>query len=300
MRARSRTTSLLALGFALAATIACQAAPSLEPVGDFSAPVAITAPPGDPDRIMVTEKGGTVREVKDGVVQSQPFLDVTAITRSTEEERGLLSIAFPPDYAQSGLFYAYLTAKSPLGQIQIREFQRADADHAAPGAGRLVLAITHDLSNHNGGQLQFGPDGLLWIGVGDGGGANDTEGNAQVKTSLKGKLLRIDPRASATRPYTVPADNPFGNEVWAYGLRNPWRFSFDRATGDLLIGDVGQDAHEEIDLAPAASGLSRGANYGWPCWIASTRRPVPGAAWSASARWNSRIWIWPSGLFAVR
>jgi glucose/arabinose dehydrogenase len=241
-----------------------QAAPSLRAVGDFDTPVAATAPPRDPARLVVVELGGKLRLVKDGAVQAEPFLDLTAITLAGGE-RGLLSVAFAPDYPMTGRFYVYLTARSPEGEIQVREYRRADADHGDPASGRLVLAIPHPAGNHNGGQLQFGPDGLLWIATGDGGGGNDPDGNAQNTTSLLGKLLRIDPRASGDRAYTVPADNPFGNEVWAYGLRNPWRFSFDRGTGDLTIGDVGQNAHEEVDFATRASGLGRGANYGWPC-----------------------------------
>jgi glucose/arabinose dehydrogenase len=276
---RTALALLILLVFAAPAA----AAPSLAKLGDFEQPTYAASPPGDPSRVFVTEKTGRVRLLVDGTLATAPFLDLSAITQTDYEERGLLSIAFPPDYQQSGLFYAYLTANAPAGEIQIREFRRADADHAAPGPGRLVLAITHQLSNHNGGQLQFGPDGMLWIGVGDGGGANDTEGNAQVLTSLKGKLLRIDPRAAAGRAYTVPADNPFGNEVWAYGLRNPWRFAFDRATGDLAIGDVGQGAHEEVDFATRAGGLGRGANYGWPCWEGQFDNPAVSCAKPAGA-----------------
>jgi glucose/arabinose dehydrogenase len=254
------------VALALLAAAPAQAAPALRPVGSFSSPVGVTAPPGDAHRLMVVQQGGTVAMVKDGVTAARPFLDVSAIVDAGSTERGLLSLAFPPDYQQTGLFYVYLTAKDPAGEIQVREYRRADADHADASGGRLVLAIAHaEFANHNGGQLQFGPDGLLWIGTGDGGNRDDTLHNAQDTTRLLGKLLRIDPRAAAGRAYTVPADNPFGNEVWAYGLRNPWRFSFDRATGDLLIGDVGQDHHEEIDYASRAGGLGRGVNYGWPC-----------------------------------
>jgi glucose/arabinose dehydrogenase len=265
----------LALALLLLTAVPAGAAPRLQPIGgSFANPVAIASPPGDPARIMVVEQAGTIRLIKGGVRSATPFLDLSAITLSGGE-RGLLSVAFPPDYARTGLFYVYLTAKAAAassgdGEIQIREYRRADADRADPASGRVVLAIPHNqFSNHNGGQLQFGPDGMLWIGTGDGGNRDDTLGNAQRTDTRLGKLLRIDPRQSGTARYTVPADNPFragaAPEVWSYGLRNPWRFSFDRRTGDLHIGDVGQDHWEEIDLARRASGLGRGVNYGWPC-----------------------------------
>jgi glucose/arabinose dehydrogenase len=263
----------LGLAFALALLVAAPAAaaPRLESLGSFATPVGIAAPPGDASRVMVVEKGGTVRMLRDGVKVAQPFLDVSSITSSSAEEQGLLSIAFPPDYQQTGLFYVFLNAKdaaatSGEGEVQIREFHRADADHAAAGTGRVVLAVPHSAPNHNGGQLQFTPDGLLWFTIGD----NANSANAQNTGNLYGKISRIDPRASGGQQYTVPAGNPFpGNPVWAYGLRNPWRFSFDRQTGDLLIGDVGEVTYEEIDFAPhtadPATSLGRGANYGWPC-----------------------------------
>ena len=257
----------LALALLLLAAVPAGAAPRLQPIGgSFDSPVAVASPPGDPARIMVVEQGGTIRLIKNGVRTAAPFLDVSAITLSGGE-RGLLSVAFPPDYARTGLFYVFLTAKAAAsssgdGEVQVREFRRADADHAAPGTGRLVVAVRHDTgANHNGGQLQFGPDGMLWFAIGDAA----VMANAQDTTTMLGKLNRIDPRASGGRPYTPAATNPFGNEVWAYGLRNPWRFSFDRATGDLVIADVGEASKEEIDYAPRASGWRRGANYGWPC-----------------------------------
>jgi glucose/arabinose dehydrogenase len=254
-------TFALAIALTLLAAVPAAAAPRLELLGNFASPVGITAPPQDGSRVMVVEKGGTVRMIRNGVRVAQPFLDVSAITLSTDEERGLLSIAFPPDYESTGLFYAFLTAKDPVGEVQIREFQRADADHAVPGIGRLVFSAEHPKQFHNGGQLQFGPDGMLWFTIGDG----QNEVDAQDTSKPYGKINRIDPHPSAGRGYTVPAGNPFGNTVWAYGLRNPWRFSFDRGTGDLIIGDVGDGSYEEIDYAPASAGRLPGANYGWPC-----------------------------------
>jgi glucose/sorbosone dehydrogenase len=235
-------------------------------VGDFDGPTYATGAPGDASRVFVVEKPGRVRLVRDGVVLAQPFLDVSATTSSSDEERGLLSAAFAPDYATSGRFYVYLTAK-PAGEIQIWEYARsaANPDVADPASGRLLLAVAHtDAANHNGGQVQFGPDGKLWLGTGDGGGGNDQFGHAQDPGSLLGKLIRLDPAAPAP-------------EVVARGLRNPWRFSFDRATGQLVIGDVGQDAFEEIDV-----GLAE--NYGWPCFEGTTRRTsTPASCDSATA-----------------
>jgi glucose/arabinose dehydrogenase len=177
-------------------------------------------------------------------------------------------MAFAPDYATSGLFYVYFT--DGTGDIRIQEFRRSasNADSANRGSVRNVLTIGHrEFSNHDGGQLQFGPDGRLYAGIGDGGGGGDPHGHGQSLGTRLAKLLRIDPRhPSGGRPYGV-AGNPFvsragtAREIWAYGLRNPWRFSFDRSTGDLVIGDVGQNAWEEIDFARRGSG--RGANYGW-------------------------------------
>ena len=259
-----------------------QAAPQLDRIGTFDSPVYVASPPGDA-RLFVVERAGRIRVVgKDGATKPGLFADLTAQT-TTAGERGLLSIAFPPDHASSGLAYVYLTA--PDGDLQIRELRRSasDPDRAEPGAGRLVIEQDHkEFSNHNGGQVAFGPDGLLYAGMGDGGGVNDPHENGQQLTTLLGKIIRIDPRASASGPYGIPGDNPFAGrgdaraEVWAYGLRNPFRFSFDRANGDLWIGDVGQKAREEIDFSPRGQGGGRGANYGWDCFEGSA--PAPGAA----------------------
>ncbi len=245
------------------------AAPELVPVGTFSEPVAIAAPPRDASRLFVVERGGTVRLIKDGVTLPAPFADLTSRVLAGGE-RGLLGMAFAPDYASSGLAYVFLTARSPTGQLQIRELRRsADPDRAVAGAGRLVLAVPHPDTNHNGGQLAFGPDGMLYAATGDGGGSNDLENDAAETDSLLGKILRINPRAGGAQPA-----NPFGNAVWAYGLRNPWRFSFDRATGDLVIGDVGQGVKEEVDWAPASAGGGRGVDFGWHCWEGTIPTPL--------------------------
>ena len=236
-------------------------------VGTFSTPTHVTAPPGDPSRVMVVERPGRIRVVRDGKVRRTPFLDIRGHVR-TGYERGMLSLAFAPDYEESGLFYVSYTDRS--GDQRVVEYRRRDADHAAAGSARVVLRMADDEPTHNSGQLAFGPDGLLYVGTGDGGGKGDrhgVRGNAQDLGSLLGKILRIDPRERGGRPYTIPAQNPFRGrpgargEIYAYGLRNPWRFSFDRATGDLAIGDVGQDLWEEIDFA--RRGRAKGANFGW-------------------------------------
>jgi glucose/arabinose dehydrogenase len=234
----------------------------LKKVGGFNSPIFVTAPRGDTHRLFVVERGGTIRIVRDGHKLSRPFLDISSQVR-TDSERGLLSMAFAPDYARSGRFYVYFTNQT--GDIHIQEFKRASANRAAAGSARNLLTITHrEFGNHDGGQLQFGPDGYLYAGVGDGGGAGDPHNHGQALDTRLAKLLRIDPRHG--KRYSVKG-NPFvgragaRKEIWAYGLRNPWRFSFDRKTGDLVIGDVGQDTEEEIDFARRGTG--RGANYGW-------------------------------------
>jgi glucose/arabinose dehydrogenase len=245
-------------GAARAATV------TLAKVGDFASPVYVTAPLGDTNRVFVVERGGTIKLVKDGVTST--FLDLTSSVLSGDE-RGLLSMAFALDYQTSGLFYVYYTARTPSGQVTIEEHRvdPANPDRADPSFARPLVTIPHDQqANHNGGQLQFGPDGLLYAGTGDGGSGGDPSNNAQTTTPAApsvdttnhvnhdyrlGKLLRIDP---ATGAFTI----------FSYGLRNPWRYSFDRNTGDLIIGDVGQDRYEEVDFA-AAPGDGAGANYGW-------------------------------------
>jgi hypothetical protein len=229
---------------ALPATAA--AAPSLAQVGTFAQPVHVAAPPGDAARLFVVEKGGLVQLVVNGQKAATPFLDISSSV-TTDSERGLLSIAFPSDYATSGLFYVFYTDLG--GDLVVREGQRS-ADPNRGEVGRILFTVPHPgHSNHNGGQLAFGPDGALYVSTGDGGGQGDPGDDAQNANSLLGKILRVDPRVSAAP------------QVWALGLRNPWRFSFDRTTGDMVIGDVGASANEEVDFAPA--GTPAGRNYGW-------------------------------------
>ena len=258
-----------------------EAAPTLAQVGTFARPVYVMAPPRDTRDVYVVERGGTVRLLVDGVRRGTPFLDIRNLVQtsdSKEDERGLLSIAFAPDYAQSGRFYAYYTSKKPPaarpGDVVIDEFHRsaANPEVADPATRRTLVAIDHDdFQNHNGGQLAFGPDGMLWAGTGDGGGGGDPLGSGQNVGSMLGKILRLDVRPGAA---LAPADNPFGPagpEAWAIGFRNPFRFSFDRLTGDLAIGDVGQEDIEEIDFVTRAAGLGRGGNFGWNILEGSNR-----------------------------
>ncbi len=243
------TSALLAL--ALLAPGGAKAA-TLVPVGSFDSPIAAASPPRDTTRLFVVERGGRVWIVRNGTKVRDAFLDIVDQV-ATDGERGLLSIAFAADYEASGRFYVYLTAEDPRGELQVREYHRsaADPDRADP-TGRIVWSTPHgEASNNNGGQVEIGPDGLLWFATGGGGGSNDLFNHARDPAGRLGKLLRIDPNPGNGGGYTIPAGNPFGTAVWAYGLRNPFRFSFDvRGTGDLFIGDVGEGAREEIDWAP--------------------------------------------------
>jgi len=217
-------------------------------------------------RLFLVEQPGTVRLLKDGALLDVAFLDIRDRVQAGGEQ-GLLSIAFPPDFASSQRFYVYYTDLG--GDLVISRFLvTEDPDSADPASEALILRQPHpSFANHNGGQLAFGPDGYLYIGTGDGGGAGDPFENAQSRGVLLGKLLRLDV-GSGVEPYAIPLDNPFVGvegarpELWATGLRNPWRFSFDAATGDLYIADVGQDRFEEVDVQAAAAG--GGQNYGWP------------------------------------
>ena len=221
-------------------------------------------------RLFILEQTGLIRILKDGSLLPTPFLDLTKKIICCGE-KGLLGLAFHPKYAENGYFYVDYTEKvnNQLYAVIARYNVSAnDPNQADPGSAMTLLHIqkpgTPPYQNHNGGQLQFGPDGYLYIGMGDGGSEGDPDGNGQSLQTLWGKILRID--VDHTQPYAIPADNPFANgggqwEIWAYGLRNPWRFSFDRLTGDLYIADVGQDLWEEIDFLPAGS--PGGTNFGW-------------------------------------
>lgn len=254
-------TSSVAVTYSAAAAFALALR---EVVTGLAAPVHLTAPPND-SRLFVVERAGRVRIVQNGALLPTPFLDISALT-TADGERGLLSMDFDPGYAANGRFYLYYTDLG--GNIVIARYQVSAADPNLAGTtGAIVLTIPHpDFNNHNGGLLAFGPDGMLYLGVGDGGGEGDPSGHAQDPGTLLGKLLRIDVSNSGAQPYAIPPGNPFvgqagrRGEIWATGLRNPWRFAFDPAAGNLYIADVGQDQREEIDVEPAASG---GLNYGW-------------------------------------
>jgi hypothetical protein len=243
------------------------AATTLEEVGGYEQPVYVTSDPDDPDRLFVVERAGRIQLT--APAGTSGFVDLTALVVSSGGEQGLLSVAFPSDHGETGLLYIFYTA-APEGDLVVAELASSGST-ADPASLREVLRVPHrDRANHNGGQLQFGPDGYLYISTGDGGGPGDPGGNGQDPTTLLGALLRIDPRQSGADPYTVPADNPFvgtanADEIWSWGLRNPWRFSFDREDGALTIGDVGQGDREEINYRPQDVGGGRGDNFGWNC-----------------------------------
>ncbi len=232
-----------------------------EVVSGLSSPVYLTAPSGDA-RLFVVEQPGRIRIVQNGQLVAASFLDITDVVGSGGE-RGLLGMAFHPQYAVNGYFYVNYTDNS--GDTRIERYTvSGDPNVADRGSARLVLRVPQPFSNHNGGLVIFGPDGMLYIGMGDGGSGGDPQGNGQDLTTLLGALLRID--VDGGDPYAIPPDNPFAGdpsvrqEIWAYGLRNPWRFAFDDQEGLLYIADVGQNALEEINVVPAASAAR---NYGW-------------------------------------
>jgi glucose/arabinose dehydrogenase len=229
-------------------------------VGMFLNPTYVTAPPGDRSRLFVVEQDGIIRVVQHGHERARPFLDIRDRVL-TGGERGLLSMAFAPNYRKNGRFYVYYTQDD--GDIKVVEF-KGRRNRAHKSSARTILTQDHSTySNHNGGQLEFGPDGRLYIGLGDGGGGGDPFGSGQDLGSHLGKILRINPRGKPRSPRSNPFRGRRGAKpaVYSYGLRNPWRFSFDRKTGDLVIADVGQDSWEEIDFV--RRGRGSGANFGW-------------------------------------
>lgn len=244
------------------------AAVSLKPVAaGLQAPTDIVNAGDGSNRLFLVEQGGRVRILRDGVIQATPFLDISVLL-SGGGERGLLGLAFHPNYAANGLLYVYYT-RSADGAVSIARYTRSasNADRADPASAQVLLTIAKPFSNHNGGAIRFGPDGFLYLGVGDGGSGNDPNAYAQNLGILLGKILRID--VDHGSPYAIPADNPFAGssnvgvrqEIWAIGVRNPWRISFDRVSGDLWIGDVGQGEREEVNHV--ARGVAGGLNFGW-------------------------------------
>ena len=270
MKARVRIALLAGCALALLAAPSRAGAVSLQSIGPtFDQPIFVTAPQGDP-RLFVVERPGFIQVVHDGTVSQ--FLDIHART-TNDGERGLLSMAFDPNYASNGLFYVYYTGDGPnaggaLGDIHVDEFHVSSNPNVADSASRrTVWTYSHGASNHNGGQMQFGPDGYLYLTTGD----NANSANAQQTSNPYGKIHRIDPHGAGNGVHGIPPSNPFAGvagavqEIWGMGLRNPFRFSFDHLTGDLVIGDVGDTSTEEVDFSARSTGGGRGANYGWPC-----------------------------------
>ena len=224
-------------------------------------PVYVTSPSGDA-RLFVVEQVGRIRVIESGQLIAAPFLDISSRV-SSGGERGMFSVAFHPQYRTNGFFYVYFTG--PSGELRIERFTvSSNANQANAASAKVILTVVHPRSNHNGGLAMFGPDGMLYLGLGDGGGGGDPDLNGQNQTTLLGKILRID--VSTGDPYSIPSGNPFAGrtdaraEIWAMGVRNPWRFAFDRSAGNLYVADVGQGAREEINVVPANRA---GVNYGW-------------------------------------
>ncbi len=261
--------------FAVLALLGCSNAPGTAPpattdslrlvpvvTSGLSSPVYLTAPTGDTARLFVVEQSGQIRIVQHGQLLPAAFLDIHTRLVSGGEQ-GLLSVAFHPNYATNGYFYVNYTDLNGDTRVERYTVSAADSNLADTATHKLIIFIPQPYTNHNGGLVMFGADGMFYIGMGDGGSGGDPQNRAQSPDSLLGKLLRID--VDAGDPYAIPAGNPFATsggakEIWALGLRNPWRFAFDRSAGLLYIGDVGQGAWEEVDVQPASQG---GLNYGW-------------------------------------
>ena len=257
----------LALGLLLALWTGSAQALTTQQVGSFVQPIYVTSAPGNPDRLFVVERQGSVAVIENGEVK--PFADIHQLVSCCVSERGLQSIALAPDFGQSGRFFLFYTGKeeggAKLGDLHVAEMVAGGTGASIGSLRDVIPPIPHSTNaNHNGGQLQFGPDGALYISTDDGGGGNDELHNAQDPNSRLGKILRVVPSAGVVAEPTV----------WSLGLRNPFRFSFDQLTGDLWIGDVGQELREEVDFA-AAPGLGQSANYGWNCFEGSLAGPTP-------------------------
>lgn len=267
------TLLILLVGMAVTATAGMPMPPELvitEVVSGLSSPVEVTNADDGSGRIFVLERAGRIRIVENGVLLAVPFLDIDSVVNSSGAEQGLLGLAFDPDYANNGDFYVYYT-RSDNASVVAHYNADPPGSNVAGTTGTVLLTQAQPRTNHNGGQLAFGPDGYLYISLGDGGKQGDPDDNAQNMETFLGKILRIS--VDGASPYTVPAGNPFVGvantlpEIWQPGLRNPWRFSFDRLNGDLFIADVGQGSWEEINHAPAAS--TGGENWGWRCYEAT-------------------------------
>jgi glucose/arabinose dehydrogenase len=277
-------------------------------LGRFDQPTYITSPRGDSRRFVV-ERGGTIRVVKGRRILRTPFLDIHDRV-SLGGERGLLSMAFARDYARSRRFWVYYT--DPVGFIEIDGFRASasNPNRAVPSSRRVVIRVPHHRFNHKGGQLQVGPDGMLYAGFGDGGAGGDPDENAQNLSRMLGKIIRIDPKPNGG--YSIPRDNPFRGragalpEIYAYGVRNPWRFSFDRRTGAFVVGDVGQDEIEEVDYIPDRPGGRQprgGYNFGWDSFEGRSRYeagPAPGNIPPVLQRTHSQGYCSITGGYVIR
>ena len=267
MRIARVLTTLLAIATVLVPAPAAVAAPltdevELRPVvGGLSTPVDLAAPPGD-DRLFVAEKIGRIRIIKNGTLLATPFLDITGPVNASAGERGLLGIAFDPDYESNGRFYVSYTADAGSGDSVVARYEVSanDPDRADAGSGVTLLTLDQPYSNHNGGQVAIGPDGYLYASFGDGGGGGDPSGNGQNTGNLLGTIVRVDPETGDPAPGNPFIGSSGADEIWAYGLRNPWRFAFDPVDGSMYIGDVGENAYEEINRIPAGA---EGLNFGW-------------------------------------
>ncbi len=253
-----------AAGLLLPAAAPAQVTVTVAPlVSGLVGPVDISSAGDGSGRLFIVERFGRIRIWDGATLLAQPFLDIGVLT-TTDGERGLLGIAFHPSYGTNGRFFVHYTDLNG-GNVLAEYAVSTDADLADPSSAAILLQVAQPFSNHNGGQIRFGPDGYLYMAIGDGGSGGDPQNNGQNLDTLLGKILRLDVDGAA--PYAIPADNPFAGrpgarpEIWAYGLRNPWRFSFDRLTGDLFIADVGQNRFEEVDFQPASA--AGGENYGW-------------------------------------
>lgn len=260
---------------------------SLRPfLAGLDRPLFLTHAGDGSNRIFVVEKVGTIQVFVGGQQAPVPFLDIRDRVNSSGYEQGLLGLAFPPDYATRGYFFVNYTDHDDTTHIARFQVDSASPNRADPASESTVLAVEQPARNHNGGMLAFGPDGYLWVGLGDGGGANDTYDNAQNPATLLGKMLRLDVTSDPAQPYTIPPDNPWVSatwngqtmrpEVWAVGLRNPWRYSFDRQTGDLWLADVGQNQYEEVNWI--FRGDPGGLNFGWPMTEGHHCRDTPDCA----------------------
>jgi glucose/arabinose dehydrogenase len=275
-RSLAALTGALLVGALAAATASAATIRLARVAGGLEKPLLVVSPPGDA-RLFVVEQVGRIRIIEGGRVLRQPFLDLSGQV-SGGAEQGLLGLAFHPRYAENGRFFVNYTDRA--GDTRIVEYRvSGNPNRAAAGTRRQLLFVDQPYPNHNGGHLVFGPDGMLYIGLGDGGSGGDPLNNGQRTNTLLGKILRIDVDSpSGGRPYGIPAGNPFAGgsgrpEILHWGLRNPWRFSFDRGRGDLWIGDVGQNKVEEVDFRPAGA---PGANFGWNAFEGT--RPFGGTA----------------------